>query len=399
MKSVQLRLAIATLPLALAACVATAPDRSESGATKPNEVAPRKTEAAQAETAQQLAAWHFDARPAAARDGYRPPLKLAVLLPLSGPLSAAASPVRDGLLAGYYGETRARPPLDFIDTAGPGGIAAACTAATAAGADFIIGPLGREQVDTLFTTPECSLPALALNRGDQPVPAGHASFSLAPEDDGIAAADYLSNLEKRNALVIASSDDNALRAAQAFRNRFAADGGAVVQTLGVVDNPGDMNAALGAFADKHVDAIFLAVRGNTARLLIPQLAIAGLGGATRVATSQLLANTGKPGDDAALDGTVFPTDAWTSRGTPGLPPASLLDDTLPTARGGAARLFAFGFDAWQLSAYLDKLLQTPGASIAGATGTLGLDASGSVQRTPAWSMFSGGVPTAIGDGH
>src|SRR3569623_1504638 len=43
-------------------------------------------------------------RPPADSDGYRPPVKLAVLLPLSGDLSKAAIPVRDGLLAGYYGE-------------------------------------------------------------------------------------------------------------------------------------------------------------------------------------------------------------------------------------------------------------------------------------------------------
>src|SRR5690606_427940 len=57
--------------------------------------------------------WQFDdtARPPAERDGYRPPLKLAVLLPLSGDLATAAASVRDGLLASYYGEHRARPEI------------------------------------------------------------------------------------------------------------------------------------------------------------------------------------------------------------------------------------------------------------------------------------------------
>jgi len=59
--------------------------------------------------------WRFDLnnRPAAERDGYRPPVKLAVLLPLSGQLATAAAPVRDGLLDGYYGETRRRPEINF----------------------------------------------------------------------------------------------------------------------------------------------------------------------------------------------------------------------------------------------------------------------------------------------
>jgi len=62
--------------------------------------------------------WNFDSRAPAAADGYRPPNRLAVLLPLSGPLATAAAPVRDGLLAGYYAEGRQRPEVIFYDTAG-----------------------------------------------------------------------------------------------------------------------------------------------------------------------------------------------------------------------------------------------------------------------------------------
>src|SRR5690606_35851538 len=62
--------------------------------------------------------WNFDSRPPAAADGYRPPNRLAVLLPLSGQLATAAAPVRDGLLAGYYGENRRRPEIVFYDTTG-----------------------------------------------------------------------------------------------------------------------------------------------------------------------------------------------------------------------------------------------------------------------------------------
>ena len=64
------------------------------------------------------AGWRFSAedRAAADRDGYRPPRKLAVLLPLTGDMAAASAPVRDGLLAGYYGEHRARPDVAFYDT-------------------------------------------------------------------------------------------------------------------------------------------------------------------------------------------------------------------------------------------------------------------------------------------
>ena len=51
-------------------------------------------------------------------DGYRPPARLAVLLPMSGTLAGAGQSVRDGFLAAYYAETRERPNLRFYDSAG-----------------------------------------------------------------------------------------------------------------------------------------------------------------------------------------------------------------------------------------------------------------------------------------
>src|SRR5690606_6411402 len=99
------------------------------------------------DTTARNAHWQFDdtARPPAERDGYRPPLKLAVLLPLSGDLATAAASVRDGLLAGYYGERRTRPEIRFYDTANAsGGAIAAYNRAVADGADQVLGPLGRD---------------------------------------------------------------------------------------------------------------------------------------------------------------------------------------------------------------------------------------------------------------
>jgi hypothetical protein len=60
--------------------------------------------------------WTLDARAPAEADGYRPPERLAMLLPLSGEAARAAAPVRDGFLAGYYGENRRRPEISFYDT-------------------------------------------------------------------------------------------------------------------------------------------------------------------------------------------------------------------------------------------------------------------------------------------
>ena len=345
--------------------------------------------------------WRFDLnnRPAAERDGYRPPVKLAVLLPLSGQLATAAAPVRDGLLAGYYGETRRRPEINFFDTAGtPAGAVDAYAKAAAAGADFVLGPLGRDEVTAVFRDSGLSVPILALNRGVLAPPPGNAGFSLAPEDDGIIAAEYLLSREHRTALVISGNDDNGKRAASAFRQRFTERGGSVTDALSVAETPGNIAANLAAAAQHGVDAVFLAVKGGTARAIAPQLALAGLAGKSRIATSQLISGTGKPEQDSALDGIVYPAEVWTARGLAGLPAASVAGANLPTARGPAARLFAFGYDAWMLTAYLEKLATGNNVQLQGATGELSLDGFGNVMRTPAWSTFNGGYAVPITGG-
>ena len=339
--------------------------------------------------------WRFDpSRPAAGRDGYRPPRKLAVLLPMTGQLATAASPVRDGLLAAYYAERRERPELAFYDTLGtPAGAVAARDRAIAEGADQVLGPLGRDEVSALFGGAQVT-PLLALNRGNAAPPENAADFSLAPEDEGLAAAEYLLSRNARRVLVLSNGDDHAQRSVAALRTRLEADGGTVAGTLAIVgDKPGDQSAALRAAATREggVDALLIALRGNQARLVVPQLFAAGLGDKLRVATSQLSSGTGKAEEDRALDGIAFASETWLAGGLPGLPSAAALGKDLPTARGPAARLFAFGYDAWLLSAYLQHLAERPDASVQGATGTLRLDAAGNVRRIPAWATFSNGI--------
>ena len=345
--------------------------------------------------------WRFDAgnRPPADSDGYRPPQKLAVLLPLTGSLATAAAPVRDGLLTGYYGEHRRRPEIVFYDTAGTsGGAIAAYGNAVAAGADYVLGPLGRDEVSAVFRSGQLSVPVLALNRGNVTPPGGSASFSLAPEDDGIAAAEFLLARNARRILVLGDDDDGMRRAVNAFRQHLLGRGGSVTETLAVADKPGDMAAALQAAAQKEggVDGIFLALKTSQARALAPQLALAGLAGKPRVATSQLAAGSDGSAQDRALDGIAFPSEAWNVRGVGSLPAMASAGRILSTARGPAAKLFAFGYDAWLLTGYLERLATRADGSVQGATGMLRIDGFGNIVRAPSWSTFSGGSAVPLG---
>ena len=320
-------------------------------------------------------------RPPADRDGYRPPLKVGVLLPLSGGQSAAAASVRDGFLAGYYGEHRRRPELRFYDTTA--GATAAYARAAAEGNDFVVGPLGREEVDAVFADQTPPVPLLALNSGNRTPPAGSAAFSLSPEDEGASLAQYLIQRGAKRVLIYSGGEDAQRRSANAAKLQLERRGVQVTE---------DIAAAQG------VDALLLAVKGTQARALLPQLALAGIDVGTRVATSQIVSGTGKPAEDAVLDGIVYPTEAWTVRHVDGLPSQASAAARVDTAKGPAARLFAFGYDAWLLTGYLERLSLSNTGDIAGATGRLGLDGFGNVLRVPGWSRFAGGVTVPLADG-
>ncbi len=354
------------------------------------------------ETAPVNTHWQFGAQRTAGADadGYQPPQRLAVLLPMSGQLATAAGPVRDGLLAGYYNERRERPELVFYDTGGTvAGTVAARDRAIAEGADQIVGPLGRDEVTALFAAPQ-AIPMLALNRSHLPPPENAADFSLAPEDEGTAIAGRLLARNAQRVLVLSNGDEHATRSLQTFRQALEAGGGAVVATLVIAgENPGDQSAALRAAASSEggVDAVMIALRGSEARVVVPQLFAAGLGDRLRIATSQLSAGTGDAAQDVALDGIVFVSEGWSPIDVPGLPSPETLAQQLPSTRGPAARLFAFGHDAWLLSAHLQHLSANPEASVSGATGRLSLGPDGRVQRIPAWATFSRGLPVPVRD--
>jgi outer membrane PBP1 activator LpoA protein len=326
----------------------------------------------------------------AGEDGYRPPARLAVLLPMSGNVSSAGQSVRDGFLAAYYAETRTRPVVKFYDSQGTGaGAQAALTKAIADGAQMVVGPLTREEVNGVLGQAG-NLPTIALNRGGKSPPTGSASFALLPEDEGANAAERLADRGLLQVLVVAARGDSSQRAVVAFRNALKARGGVVVGEVPIAGEIADLSAQLGNYrsAATPPQAVFLSLDAAQARTVAAQLKASALASLPRIATSQVLNGIGGK-NDVELDGIEFPEMPWLLGENVGLPDAASLAK-LPGARGGGQRLFAFGADAWRLAAYFERLYNDPGQSLRGATGELSILIGGPVERTPAWAVFSGG---------
>lgn len=264
----------------------------------------------------------------------------------------------------------------------------------------MLGPLGQDEVAALLARPDrLQVPVLALNRAGEGAPAGSFSFALAPEDDGTAAADYLLARNVRQVLVLNGGDDTARRSVDAFRKRLEAGGGAVSDMLVVTgETPADMTEAMrnAMLRENGAQAVFLALRVAQARAIAPQLVAAGFATRPRIGTSQLY-SSGRAEQDSVLDGIVFPTERWAAAGVAGLPMASTVASSLPTARGPAARLFAFGYDAWLLTAFMERLVTGDEAELRGATGLLRIDGEGNIVRAPSWATFTGGHVVPVAD--
>lgn len=336
-------------------------------------------------------------------EGYRSYRHVALLVPESGSAAAAATALRDGFFAGYFSEGRSRPEVTVFDAGDSAATAlAAYERATQAGAEIVIGPLTRDAVTALFRLPHLPVPVLALNRPEADVspPPGAASFALAPEDDGIAMAERLAQRNVETAVVITGADQTARRAAQSFTGRFADRGGRVVASIDYY--PGGEGRTAAAIADAFRGnpgaALVLALDRSEARTVVPAIRALPMPAVFAVSTASLADGRGDTAADRELDNIEFPYFPWLLGDRIGLPSQSTLARSLPTARGAAARLFAFGIDAFRLIGFIDHLAENRDAEIEGATGQLRLSPFAFVERRPAWARFSNGRIVASGGG-
>ncbi|MEP6899647.1 MAG: penicillin-binding protein activator [Rhodanobacter sp.] len=352
------------------------------------------------------------------REGYKAPAQVALLLPSDGNFAAASTSIREGFFTAYIDAGHNHAPRSTVRVYNSKGTAdgaiAAYQQAVTDGANLVVGPLTRGEVAAVFGQAKLPVPLLALNHPDnKQLPAGDTSeFGLLPETEGAQAADHMIERGLRHAYVLISGDDFAQRAASAFKAELAARGGTLdgMVTLSSFTNAvGGLHIPTGAGASPNanpvsststsvpVDAapandhgIFISMRPNQARLLLPQLLIANVH-LPVFATSHIYDGRDDATTNNDLNGVEFCDSPWLFDAQPGLPSHDDISAQLPSASGGAARLFAFGMDAWNLVPYLDWLRAHPGSYLPGASGQLTADQFGRIRRVLIWAKFQDGI--------
>lgn len=384
LKAVWPKTLVALLPALLCACADLAQHPSPPAAAPPPAVAP--------------AAPRTRATAPLAEPSRGPPAT-ALLLPLSGPFALAAESLRDGFLASYFDDA-AHPRLRIYDVgASADGLRAAYQSALRDGANFIVGPMRKEDV-ALLAGLAPPVPVLGLNYLDTgtAAPADFFQLGLAPEDEALAAARQAGAQGLHRAVALVPDAEWGGRALAAFNAGLHADGGAVVAaqhyrqgeydrskaiaSLMGVDASEERHRALTAVLGEKsefepgrradIDLIFIAARAEDARMLVPQLRFNRAGELPIYATA--LVYDGRPSAD--LNGLRFCDAPWIIDQT----------DELRRQRSAAAlpaanpRLFALGRDAYALSTGLAQNRMQIGQPFNGASGRLAWRGQGVIGR-------------------
>lgn len=389
----------------------------------------------------------------------QPPSKVALLLPQTGPFAGAAAAVRDGFMAAWFADAPNpdRPELILRDSA-QGDIGQIYTAALGEGAQFVVGPLSKDTVNSLLDGTDLSVTTLMLNypsddlAGASVVPAspppatGTAPaiapsaptatvdtapsprdlarvyfFALAPEDEAARAAEYAFARGARQAGILTPADDWGARVANAFARRWQQMGGvvavtesfpneaaglsaAVEQMLNIDDSKARARALRAALVRdiKHepeprsdLDVIFLAAFPQSTRQLRPLLLFHRADDIPVVATSHIYGGSADPGADQDIEGVVFGDMPWLLNAQAFTLPEQVAR-IWPGAGGGAGRLYAFGSDAYSLISRLRGLRAGPeGSQYPGLSGTLSLDEDHRIRRELVWAQIREGLPVTL----
>jgi hypothetical protein len=322
--------------------------------------------------------------------------RIALLLPLSGKWGAAGQAFRDGFMSMHYQQMSGgggAPQVDLVDTSASPDILNTYQQAVTQGAQLVIGPLEKEQVQTLANQATLPVPTLALNSlvQEQRTADSLYQFSLNPDDDVAQVAIAAAANRFRRALVIAPQGERGERLAQAFVKPWQQSGGEVTQ-MRYAAGTGNYSAAI-------ADALGVDLASGQMRAgkTLPEMVyFSGSGSDAAAVMDALQRNGGKDlpvyATAEVLDGRVdVRTNGLRVCVSPWLVNAGPLHDAhiaVPTNANG--RLFAMGADAQALFSQLLQLTGNTSLHVTGNTGYLSMDSQRRVRRNLVWAVMQDG---------
>ena len=353
------------------------------------------------------------------------PQQIALLLPLHGPVKKQAEAILNGFLSAYY---RARnqnlptPRIKIYDTTTEN-IVAQYQKALATGAQFVIGPLTKANVQLLKLHGHITVPTLALNYDTDggSTPNHLYEFALSPENETVMIAKHAAQLNDVNATIITPNGKWGTNIANVFVQQWQMLGGKIINTLNfspdqhlktavaallnidqsylrrnAIQNVIAKKVEFSARRRQDIDVIFLNAFPQNARQIMPLLRFYYAGNIPVFATSQIYQGIPNPQHDRDLDGIQFPIMPWAIN--PSATAQQLRQQAKqlwPVSFKQHSLLYAFGADAYTLMARMEQLQALAKFGISANTGILFIDNNRRIHRQLEWAEFKKGTPVLI----
>jgi outer membrane PBP1 activator LpoA protein len=320
--------------------------------------------------------------------------QVAVLLPTSGQLTDVSSAIRAGFSDAYQQNTASNKPTIVIDNTDGKAITSVYAGAVQKGATAVVGPLEKSDVQALANQGVCTF-TLALNQVPTLTPpTNFYQFALAPQDEAYALADKAWYQGYSQPVIIAPDTSWGQAAVTAFTEQWRRDGGKNSANI-TYHLPGDpttivkSNVGSGT-ANSKADVVILIANPPQAYQIMPVLH-AKANNIPVYATSIIYSGTPNAAANQMLNGIQFVDMPILIGNNPALASATTsLKQWQQTHPNGLVRLYAYGYDAYQLST-LQNQLSRASFSYQGATGTLYVDNQQQIRRKLAWGTFANGL--------
>ncbi|MEI8055492.1 MAG: penicillin-binding protein activator [bacterium] len=362
------------------------------------------------------------------RAGITPPHNIAVMLPLKGKgeLAATSQAINNGLLAAYYSsKQQSNINIHIIDTS-DGDVSYLYQQAIANGAEVVIGPLTKPEVESISSIKPLPVPTIALNTLDDyqhHVVDNLYQFGLLPQDEAAQVAVKMQQERLNNVAVIVPESAWGEKIAVAFENQYKSSEGQVSATLKYsagrnlaeqVCNFLAKDAATMCVPQQHknkkqvishemrrqdIDSIFLvAISPAQARLIVPLLKFYYASDLPIYSISTLYSGNSGPDLNQDINDVYFCDMPWVIQ-NPNSLNANLkaiherITATALWANSFAnySKFYALGVDAYNLAIELNTLLSASHVGIEGASGTLYLDDSNHIYRSLQWAQVKDNV--------
>ena len=352
------------------------------------------------------------------------PRQIALLLPLSGGNATAGKAIQNGFFGAYFSAVAGLQDAQQIrvyDVSQLGGARQAYELAVQDGAEFVVGPLLRRNVNDLAEEILLPVPVLTLNflPDNFLAPPGLYQFALAPEDEAASAARRAIADGNTLAVALVPGNEWGRRVLSSFSTEFEALGGTLLDYRNYQPSVQDFSAeieslmALSQSVNRYrrlraniggplqfdprrrqdAEFVFLAANAPVGRMIKSQLKFHYSGELPVYSTSFVYSMDGRSNSD--LNGLMFADTPWViaphgwMTDLPGL-----YNEYWPSERR-LARLHAMGYDAYHLVARLFGARTGTMDEIDGATGRLFLASDGRVHRRLAWAQFQRGEPVPL----